>query len=120
MRRQGYSVDSKTQEAFKDVFRDREMRQDPRYGAQAQQRVPTTADVKIEPSIEKTLINLQVPQYQQKSDLLNIPLSGRPSFVKKPVTPKKYRAQGGFVVGSRPDPFINRAYWKNVYQRLNK
>ncbi len=120
LKRQGYSVDSKTQEAFKDVFRDREMRQDPRYGAQAQQRVPTTADVKIEPSIEKTLMNLQVPQYQQKSDLLNIPLSGRPAFAKKPATPKKYRAQGGFVVGSRPDPFINRAYWKNVYQRLNK
>lgn len=120
LKRQGYSVDSKTEKAFKDVFRDQDIRQDPRYGAQAQQRVPTTADVKIEPSIEKTLINLQVPQYQQKSDLLNIPLSGRPAFAKKPATPKKYRAQGGFVVGSRPDPFINRAYWKNVYQRLNK
>ena len=120
LRQQGYSVDVKTEQALKDVFRDQDMRQDPRYGAQAQQRVPTTADVKIEPSIEKTLINLQVPQYQQRNDLLNIPLSINSSFNKKPVTPKKYRTQGGFTVGSRPDPFINRAYWKNVYQRLNK
>ena len=120
LRQQGYSVDVKTEQALKDVFRDQDMRQDPRYGAQAQQRVLTTADVKIEPSIEKTLINLQVPQYQQRNDLLNIPLSVRSSFDKKPVTPKKYKIQGGFTVGSRPDPFINRAYWKNVYQRLNK
>lgn len=120
LRQQGYSVDVKTEQALKDVFRDLDMRQDPRYGAQAQQRVPTTADVKIEPSIEKTLINLQVPQYQQRNDLLNIPLSVSSSFKKKPVTPKKYKTQGGFTVGSRPDPFINRAYWKNVYQRLNK